>query len=153
MWHKEKERSGHPAWGLVAPIVLDTQSGTQRTRASETIHAYCDNHSLYLAALVILSPHPETSAWNEPASPKDQSPVIMTSKRRSDRDLTEALMWGDIVSQSIKEPVLLAQDYVEMLSEASGRVIVISTCPEYCSTGGSDRPWPLLCSPRAPSCS
>ncbi|KAJ3492339.1 hypothetical protein NLI96_g55 [Meripilus lineatus] len=26
VWHKKKERSGHPAWGLVAPIVLDTQS-------------------------------------------------------------------------------------------------------------------------------
>ena len=48
------------------------------------------------------------------------------------------MMWTDSVSQSIKEPILLAQDYVEMLTEASGRVIVISTCPEYCSLSGSD---------------
>lgn len=133
VWHKKKENSGHSGWGLVAPIALDTQSGAQRTRASETIHAYCENHSLHLVSLVVLSPHPETSAWNEATSYRDQSPEIIASKRRSDRDLTEALMWGDIVSQSIKGPLLLVQDYVEMLTEASGRVIVISTCPEHCS--------------------
>lgn len=143
VWHKKKESSCQTAWGLVAPIVLDDQSSAQRTRAAETIHAYCENHSLYLTTLVIFSPHTKAPPCREATSSRDQLPEITTYKRRSDRDLAEALMWGDIVSQSIKEPILLVQDYVEMLTGASGRVIVISTCPDQYPSGELDLPLSL----------
>ena len=41
---------------MVAPITLDMLSATQRIHASETVHAYCQDHALQLCALIVLPP-------------------------------------------------------------------------------------------------
>ena len=58
-WHQRIKRSpGSPGapWGLVAPIVLDMSSRAQRTRAFETVDAYCSTHHLRLVAALVLPP-------------------------------------------------------------------------------------------------
>ncbi|TCD66681.1 hypothetical protein EIP91_001035 [Steccherinum ochraceum] len=139
-WHKKKERSNIP-WGLIAPIALDMTSGADRKRASETVKAYCTNHSLQLVALISLSPptaQPQSSdedsssaqctASAEPSSPSTHL------KPRSTKDFSQALIWGDMVAQSVREPIVMFQDYIDMLSRVSGRIVMVSTSPSAISS-------------------
>ena len=36
-------------------------------------------------------------------------------------------MWGDMVAQSVREPIVIFQDYIDMLAKVSGRIIMISS--------------------------
>jgi len=44
--------------------------------------------------------------------------------------LTKEDVLTDIVAREIMEPILLTQDYLKMLGESSGRVILVSGCSE-----------------------
>ncbi|RPD66322.1 hypothetical protein L226DRAFT_195573 [Lentinus tigrinus ALCF2SS1-7] len=107
-WHQRIKRSGRSPspWGLVAPIVLDMTSSTQRIRAVETVGAYCATHSLHLVA-VIVQPAPG---------------FIMSKPSREGLDVTA---WGDVVGRCLVQPISLVQDYMELLAAATGRVILL----------------------------
>lgn len=64
-WHTRIKKSGHSTspWGLLAPIVLDMTSHAQRTRAFETVDAYCATHTLYLVAVIVLPAPNFISTW------------------------------------------------------------------------------------------
>ncbi|KAH8106767.1 hypothetical protein BXZ70DRAFT_1027556 [Cristinia sonorae] len=128
-WHKKKEQSSR-VWGLVAPIALDITSATDRKRASETVKAYCTSHSLQLVALISLAQPSFPSTYSDPVPEINASSSTTTPtqlKRRSTKDFSHALVWGDMVAQSIREPIVIFQDYIEMLARVSGRIIMVST--------------------------
>lgn len=130
VWHRKKEESKHSSWGIVAPIALDTESGAQRRRASETIQAFCIKNSLHLVSLIVLSPDTTTTRWHNLTTRGDKATLSEppTAKRPADRELAQTLVFSDSVARLIKEPVVVVQDYIELLSEAAGRVIVVSSC-------------------------
>ncbi|KAI0687130.1 hypothetical protein BC835DRAFT_1550884 [Cytidiella melzeri] len=119
-WHKRKERSTHTSWGLVAPISCDTKSGAQRTHAFETVHAYCVKHSLNLVALVVLSP--SSPAKREEYRHRLSKPAAHLELR----NVYPSTDWNSIDGLSWIEPILVIEDYIDMLSEASGRVVLLS---------------------------
>lgn len=104
---------------MVAPITLDMQSQTQRTHASETIHAYCLNHALHLVALIVLpqtSPaHPSPASRRQPAKPSSVESRAFT-------------MWDNELHGSPIEPVAIVSEYFDLLIKSYGRVILMATC-------------------------
>lgn len=122
VWHKKKEQSAHTSWGLVAPISLDTESGAQRAHASETIHAYCVNHSLNLVSLIILPP--PSPACDDTSNRRYMDGTINTVSEGS----LAPTMWGRNVGHSVMEPILVVEDYIDLLSKTSGRVVMLSAC-------------------------
>ncbi|KAI0831496.1 hypothetical protein BC628DRAFT_1407942 [Trametes gibbosa] len=108
-WHKRIKRSGRAPWGLVAPIVLDVTSGTQRTHAAETVDAYCGTHNLHLVAVIVL----HASA---PAPPK---PLAGSA--------ADVSAWADTVRQCLVDPISVVYDYSDLLAAASGRVVLLLT--------------------------
>ena len=132
LWHRKKERSTH-SWGLVAPISLDTESAEQRAHASDTVHAYCLNHSLKLASLIVLPP---SAPSVEDTSSRPHSKDTLTAHP------AEGLMhsmWKHYTAHSMMEPVLVVEDYVDLLRKASGRVVMLSTCAQPECTGQCER--------------
>ncbi|KAJ3551531.1 hypothetical protein NM688_g4648 [Phlebia brevispora] len=121
IWHKKKEQSTHGSWGLVAPISLDTESGAQRAHASDTIHAYCVDHALNLVSLIILPP---SSSMSEGASSHKHMDEEITAA--SNESLAFATRGN--VAHAIIEPILVVEDYVDLLKKTSGRVIMLSVC-------------------------
>ncbi|KAI0673038.1 hypothetical protein C8Q78DRAFT_1022475 [Trametes maxima] len=110
-WHKRIKRSGRSPWGLLAPIVLDMNSGTQRTHAVETVDAYCTAHHLRLSAVIVL---PATGP--PPPKPPASGP----------RDAPTA--WPDILRQChVEGPIAVVQAYSDLLAAASGRVVLLLT--------------------------
>ncbi|KAI0724048.1 hypothetical protein C8T65DRAFT_734550 [Cerioporus squamosus] len=109
-WHQRIKRSGRSPspWGLVAPIVLDMTSSTQRIRAVETVDAYCASHCLHLVAVIVQA-----------------APGSSTSK--PGREALDVTAWGDVVSQCLVQPLSLVQDYVSLLAAATGRVVLLHT--------------------------
>ncbi|KAL4254036.1 hypothetical protein ABKN59_002504 [Abortiporus biennis] len=114
-WHKKKEKSAMRNWGLIAPVILDSDTIAQRARASETVKAYSE---AYTQSNIKGSRNNHHERWSS------------RLKRPSELQLTEALMWSDTITQCIREPVLSVQDYTEMLSDNRGRVIFLSTFPQ-----------------------
>ncbi len=113
----------HGPWGLVAPIALDTESGAQRAHASETIHAYCTDHSLNLVSLIILPPcYPvaDKSATNHTHMDEEITAVQTASLAFATRSRTMAHI--------MMEPILVVEDYVDLLMKSYGRVIMLSSC-------------------------
>ncbi|KAI0709442.1 hypothetical protein C8Q76DRAFT_770269 [Earliella scabrosa] len=108
-WHQRIKRSGHSTspWGLVAPIVLDMTSSAQRTRAFETVDAYCATHSLHLVAVIVLPPSNYITS-----KPACTGPVTISA-------------WGNVVRESLVEPISVIQDYVRLLAAVSGRVVLV----------------------------
>ncbi|CAL1704996.1 unnamed protein product [Somion occarium] len=121
-WHKKKERSPSMPWGVIAPIVLDTQSGPERYRAAETVQAYCMNNSLHLSAVVFLATDDLSVSLNDDTC-QTISPYASKSPWNSNR--AQASIWADAAAQTFKDPIIITQDYVEMLAEAAGRVILV----------------------------
>ncbi|KAI0748304.1 hypothetical protein C8Q80DRAFT_731073 [Daedaleopsis nitida] len=107
-WHQRIKRSGESTspWGLVAPIVLDMTSGAQRTRAFETVDAYCATHCLHLVAVIVLP-----------------APSFITSKPA--RAGLSISAWGDLVRGCLVEPISVVEDYAGLLSATSGRVVLL----------------------------
>ena len=102
---------------------MDTESGAQRAHASETIHAYCMDHSLNLVSLIILPPcHPGT---DESASKHTRVEEEITAVP------TACLALGTRsrrMAHAMMEPILVVEDYVDLLTKTAGRVIMLSTC-------------------------
>ncbi|TBU35793.1 hypothetical protein BD309DRAFT_859527 [Dichomitus squalens] len=94
------------------------KSDAQRTRAVETVDAYCVAHHLHLVALVVLP----SSVSSPPVAKPLQDFQFGVSA------------WCEVLRECLVEPVSLVQDYVDTLTAASGRVVMVLS---------SDRqPWP-----------
>ena len=143
-WHQRIKRSGHSPspWGLVAPIVLDMTSSTQRIRAVETVEAYCATHSLHLVAVIVQPAPGFTSTW-EPPFPRSprltpippptpiHTDVTHTSTHLASKPGREGLdvtAWGGVVSQCLVQPISIVQDYMDLLAAATGRVVLLHAC-------------------------
>ncbi len=122
IWHKKKQQYAHSSWGLVAPISLDTQSRAQRAHASETIHAYCANHSLHLVAVIVL-PQPSPARGN---SSNRRHTINSPSNGSLEQDMWEHSVGH--LGHLMMEPILMVEDYIDMLKKTSGRVIMLSIC-------------------------
>lgn len=123
-WHKQKDAS----WGMIVPIVVDSCLSTERHRAAETIQAFCTKSSLYLTALLFMPPH---SSQGPGMHGKDGSEGgLYIHKTVLDLSKAQAYMWADVAAHSLKESVLLTQDYLEMLMAARGRVMFVASPSE-----------------------
>lgn len=108
---------------------LNLWSRSQREAVHETVHAHCTNYDLHLVALVI-SPTSNslhgTSPTFENASDSDSTGRLdVPPKIHADEDA-----WRISVVDEVTEPVIMACDYRTLLSEASGRVIILSNFAE-----------------------
>ena len=127
IWHNRKERSRSIPWGLVAPMKLNLWSRSQREAVHETVRAHCNANDLHLVALVISS-H-STSPVFETALDSTERPD-MIPETHADEDT-----WRTSVLDEVTEPVIMACDYKTLLSEASGRVIILTHFAERRCTG------------------
>lgn len=129
IWHNRKERSRSIPWGMVAPMPLNLWSRSQREAVHETVHAHCTNHDLHLVALII-SPTSNPLRGTSPpfkfenASDSTERPDVPPGIH-ADEDA-----WRISVVDEVTEPVIMACDYRTLLSEASGRVIILSNFTE-----------------------
>lgn len=123
---------------MVAPITLDTHSAAQRTDASETVHAYCQDHSLQLCALIVL---PATSPAR--CSPGVLEHTNLPIKATPEDGLAFA-MWEEDVESASWEPLTTMRDYFDLLMRASGRVILMSRCLPYSKSSDLLQWAPLL---------
>ena len=114
IWHNRKERSRSIPWGMLAPMPLNFWSRSQREAVHETVRAHCTNYDLHLVALLISTF--STSPFENTHRSADLSPKI-----HPDQDA-----WRISVVDAVTEPVIMASDYSTLLSEASGRVIILS---------------------------
>ncbi|EIW60062.1 uncharacterized protein TRAVEDRAFT_45314 [Trametes versicolor FP-101664 SS1] len=109
-WHKRIKRSGRsPRWGLLAPIVLDMNSGAQRAHAVETVDAYCATHNLHLVAVIVLPP-------SAPAPPQPQ-PLAGGA--------ADVAAWAEVVRRCLVAPISVVHGYSKLLAAASGRVVLV----------------------------
>jgi hypothetical protein len=111
IWHNRKERSRSIPWGMLAPMPLNLWSRSQREAVHETVRAHCTNYDLHLVALLISNTTTPVSTHRPDVPPKIHP----------DEDA-----WRISVVDQVTEPVILASDYKALLSEASGRVIILS---------------------------
>lgn len=127
IWHNRKERSRSIPWGMVAPMPLNLWSRSQREAVHETVHAHCTNYDLHLVALVI-SP---TSNSLHPTSPPFENASNSTERLGAPPKIHAGEdAWRISVIDEVTEPVIMACDYRALLSEASGRVIILSNFAE-----------------------
>ncbi|OJT14627.1 hypothetical protein TRAPUB_8873 [Trametes pubescens] len=111
-WHKRIKRSGRsPRWGLLAPIVLDMNSGAQRAHAVETVDAYCATHNLHLVAVIVLP----SSA---PAPPRPEPQPLAGGA-------ADVAAWADVVRRCLVAPIAVVHGYSKLLAAASGRVVLV----------------------------
>ncbi len=106
---------------------LNLWSRSQREAVHETVHAHCTNYDLHLVALVI-SPtsnplHGTGTPFENTSDSTDRLDV--PPKIHADEDA-----WRISVVDEVTEPVIMACDYRTLLSEASGRVIILSNFVE-----------------------
>ncbi|KAL0947415.1 hypothetical protein HGRIS_013528 [Hohenbuehelia grisea] len=129
-WHHLKERSPRSAWGLIAPINMDPRSKLDRSKAYETVHAYCFEHSLGLIGLIDL-PH-RRDERDEIATPLTTSSTSTSSSERVSPEytLSNGAPLREVIYNDITLPCLIAQDYLSLLSRSSGRLIVVSGVAE-----------------------
>lgn len=105
---------------MVAPIIVNTRLITDRHRAAETVHAFCENSSLHLTALLFLpDAYDRETNVNEGGSNALKTPL--------DSSKAQASMWADTAAHALKDSILFVQDYLEMLAEAGGRVISVTS--------------------------
>ncbi|KAI9446425.1 hypothetical protein H4582DRAFT_560210 [Lactarius indigo] len=120
IWHNRKERSRSIPWGLVAPMQLNMWSRSQRQVVHETVWAHCNAYDLRLVALIIShdsKSHPGTGPL--PIDALDAT--VGTDESHLGEDA-----WRNTVLEDVTEPVLMANDYRELLAEASGRIVILS---------------------------
>ena len=102
---------------------LNLWSRSQREAVHETVRAHCITYDLHLVALVIshdCKPLRGTStSFLSALDVTDRSDVAPESHIDEDA-------WRISVVDQVTEPVILASDYKALLSEASGRVIILS---------------------------
>ena len=112
---------------------MDTSSKADRLRAYETVKAYCFDHSLHLTALIAFPPIYENSS--EPNSPHSASVISADHSTHPAAkflplSFSKDVVWQDSVFREITEPVLIIQEYIMLLKECSGRVIIVSGCSQ-----------------------
>jgi len=132
-WHLKKERSPDHPWGLIAPIIVDISSKTDRLRAYETVKAYCSDHSLHLTALIAFPPTYENLSeltFPHSAGPHSQEPPTNLHPKFLPLSISKDDVWQDSVFREITEPVLIIQDYIRLLKKSSGHVIIVSGCSQ-----------------------
>ncbi|KII88670.1 hypothetical protein PLICRDRAFT_41875 [Plicaturopsis crispa FD-325 SS-3] len=144
-WHIQKGRFPNRPWGLVAPISLDISSKSHRQHAYETIKAYCSDHLLHLAALVVLPPTPDDmpsrTASQRHAATSSTDLGLSESRNYLPVFLAKDSAWKSLVTREVTEPVLLLRDYIKLLRKSAGRIIMVSGCSDSSITGID------LCSP------
>jgi hypothetical protein len=115
---------------MLAPMPLNLWSRSQREAVHETVHAHCTNYDLHLVALLISpsenSLHRTTSSFENTETARSDVPP----KIHPDEDA-----WRISLVDEVTEPVIMACDYRALLSEASGRVIILSNFAERRCTG------------------
>ena len=111
------------SWGMIAPIMVDTHLSTDRHRVVETVHAFCSKGSLRLSALVFLPSHdPQgTEAYPKGAGTSN----LFVSKTVMDSTKARVGLWADAAAYELREILLFAQDFFEMLMHARGRVVFL----------------------------
>ena len=111
---------------------LNLWSRSQREAVHETVRAHCNANDLHLVALIISS-HSKTLRRTSPvfetALDSTERPDV-PPETHADEDA-----WRTSVLDEVTEPVIMACDYKTMLSEASGRVIILSNFAERPCTG------------------
>jgi len=101
---------------------LNLWSRSQRDAVHETVRAHCAASDLRLVALLV-SPANQLRAGTSP-------PLHSTEHT----DIAPEDAWRISVVDEVTEPVIMACDYRSLLSEASGRVIILSNFAErWCS--------------------
>lgn len=102
-WHCQKDQT----WGLIVPVVLDTQDESERSRAAETITAYCATQHLQLTNIVFF-----TAA----------TPSVVKGKRHN---VAKRTQW------SVSDVMTIVHDYAHLLQmTGGGRIIVVQTIAE-----------------------
>ena len=97
---------------------LNLWSRSQREAVHETVRAHCTNYDLHLVALVI-------TPFENAEHSTDVPPKIHAAQDA----------WRISVVDHVTEPVIMACDYSALLSEASGRVIILSDFAQRRSSG------------------
>jgi len=107
---------------------VDVSSQADRLRAYETIKAYCSDHLLHLVALILFPPEYESPS--EPISPKSATifQELSTSCKFISLNQLKDVIWHNTVFREITELVLITQEYIRLLRNSGGRIIVISGC-------------------------
>ncbi|KAI9510888.1 hypothetical protein F5148DRAFT_491859 [Russula earlei] len=118
-----KERSRSIPWGLVAPVQLNLWSQSQREAVHATVYAHCKTYDLHLVALVIS--HNSRPLRGTSLSFIDAPDVTEHTDLPPEVPIGEDA-WRISVLDEVIEPVLMACDYKTLLTEASGRVIILS---------------------------
>ncbi len=99
---------------------LNMWSRSQREAVHETVNAHCTNYDLHLVALLV-SPTSTPLENTEDSTERPDGPPNI----HADGDA-----WRISVVDQLTEPVIMACDYRTLLSEASGRVIILSNFAE-----------------------
>jgi hypothetical protein len=102
---------------------LNMWSRSQRQTVHDTVWAHCNAYHLRLVALIIShdsKSHPGTgSSFMNALDATDCAGGPHESQLEEDA-------WRNAVLDEVTEPVLMANDYRELLAEASGRIIILS---------------------------
>lgn len=106
---------------------LNLWSRSQREAVHETVRAHCITYGLHLVALVIS--HDSKPLHGTSLSFVDALDVTERSDVASEGHIDEDA-WRISVLDEVIEPVLMAYDYKALLTEASGRVIILSNFAE-----------------------
>ena len=106
---------------------LNLWSRSQREAVHETVRAHCITYDLHLVALVIS--HDCKPLRGTSLSFLNALDAIGRSNLAPESHIDEDA-WRISVLDEVIEPVLMACDYKTLLSEASGRVIVLSNFAE-----------------------
>lgn len=120
-----KERDPSQQWGLIAPISVDPASRIDRLRVLETVQAYCIEHSLQFAALILLPPTYAPQELITSHSVGTSNAVYCTQCTLS---LAGESIWEDSVTRELTETVHMIQDCVKLLKKFHARVIIVSGC-------------------------
>ena len=120
-----KERAPGQRWGLIAPISVDPASRVDRLRVLETVQAYCTEHSLQFAALILLPPTYVTSELTTPQSAHTSSEAY---RRQFALSLADESAWAESISRELTEPVEMIQDCAKLLRTFRAHVIMVSGC-------------------------
>ena len=117
--------------------MVDTRLSTDRHRVVETVHAFCSKGSLRLSALVFLPSHGPQGT--EACLKGAETSNLFVSKTVMDSTKARVGLWADAAAYELKEILLFAQDFFEMLMHARGRVVflksnIICKPPKYVCT-------------------
>lgn len=94
---------------------LDVWSASQRNRVRETIQAFCSEYDLHLVSLILCG---------TPGATQQSADFLLAHSVPVGK--CEAVCGASF--RAIAEPIIMAEDYKKMLTEASGRILVVSCC-------------------------